>query len=402
VDVLPMEDLTAAEYKALNIVVKRLGDGAYPFSLAKVPYAERFGEHGELSQNVWALCDGKRTLLECIRIDDGKMDDYEEGGADCPIRRSSRKEILAAIDFVKFAEKYGYCKILPAAPEMSAKEFEKAILALGVTKGMKLAVHSTFSSMGEVTGGAEAICDVFQRVIGKDGLLLMPTFTFQLYSKGKFFGKPYDVLNTPSRVGILGETFRHLPGVYRSYDPCHPWAAWGREAISFVEGHHLVTTISPKSPIGLLEQHDGWCMTISAAASVTFMHVVEYSYGARCTGMRTEEYDAILPDGQKVKLRTWSWREDTCERCPEHRTAEIYALLRKRHALRETMLGNAHITLFRLADYRKAYETLLKECCNKDSRAYPRTVATSVPSDWDEKRQCIKKNTTAYTGEFLK
>ncbi len=393
---LPEVDMSAAEYKALNLVVTEKLPGP-PFSLSRVPYAERRRDR-RIHQVLWALCDGRRSLLECIRIMDAEKDWSENAGAEQP-SRTGKAGILKLIDSFRYAEKYGYCR-LASAHETTAAQFAKAIRGLGVKKGMNLVVHSTFSSLGRVPEGAEAICRALEDAIGEGGTLVMPTFTFNLY-EGKQFGAPFEVEKSPSCTGILSETFRQMPGVLRSYDPCHAYAAWGANARRYVEGHHLVPTVDIKCPLGLLEEDDGWALTISADAAVTFMHVVESSWGAICLGTRTEEYDAVLHGGRKVKLRTWSWRKNTCAKCPEHRTLEIFQLMRRGGTLREARLGNAHLQLFRLADYRKAYETLLAECCNQKSRAYPRTVDVSVKSDWDEKRRRLKRGTTAYTGAYL-
>jgi len=132
---------------------------------------------------------------------------------------------------------------------------------------------------------------------------------------------------------------------------------------------------------------------------VTFMHVVESSFGAPCLGVRTEEYPGILADGKKVKLRTWGWRAKTCPDCPANQIEKLFEMLRKAGALREVKLGNAVLYLFRLADYRKVYETLLRkaDCRNRDAR--PRVCSVTVKSDWDAKRGKLKKS-SAFTGDL--
>lgn len=394
------QDLSAAEYKAINITVTDKIPGC-PHSFARIPFKERKPQH-HIPMLLWALFDGKRNLLECIKIMDADSttpkkfeDNPSEAGAK-PQIRASNATILAYIESLKYLEKYGYCKL--QFNETTPQEFAKAIKQLGIKKGMKVVVHSTFSSLGHVEGGPDAICRVLQDAVGSEGTLMMPAFTFSIY-EGKKFGAPYDVNNTPVDTGILSEVFRKLPGVLRSYDPCNSLSVWGKDALRYVEKHHLLPTMDSESPLGLLEKDDGWCLSISSDSSITFMHIVEVSNGAKCLGTRTEEYDGILPDGEKVKLRTWAWRKDTCEKCPARLTKELFMLMRA-YGLREITLGNAHLAFFKLSTYRKAYETLLKGVCNQKSRAYPRTVAVTVPSDWDANRRTLSKDTTAYTGKY--
>ncbi|MBO4304755.1 MAG: hypothetical protein J6A21_09250, partial [Lentisphaeria bacterium] len=97
--------------------------------------------------------------------------------------------------------------------------------------------------------------------------------------------------------------------------------------------------------------------------------------------------------------RTWGWREGECEACPAHLTEKLFDLLRKKKALKEGKLGEATLYLFRLSDYRKVYESLLKKAGCRKSSIRPRRVAVTVPTDWDEKRQKLKK-TDAFTGDL--
>jgi aminoglycoside 3-N-acetyltransferase len=56
--------------------------------------------------------------------------------------------------------------------------------------------------------------DAFLDVLGPDGTLIVPTYT---YSIGK--GETFEVENTPSRIGEFSEVFRRRPEAVRSRDP---------------------------------------------------------------------------------------------------------------------------------------------------------------------------------------
>ncbi|MBO4633711.1 MAG: AAC(3) family N-acetyltransferase [Lentisphaeria bacterium] len=371
------------ECRARNIIAQRVFPGA-PFCLSRVPYEER--RKIAMPRLLWSLFDGKRDLLTCIRIMDGETGSQTKTG-----------QIKNYIDSLHFLERYGYVQLHPAVT-IGSKEIEKAFRKLGLCNGMNLVVHSAFSSIGKVECGPGGFCRLLMKTIGRKGTLLMPTFTFDLY-EGKNFGQPFDIRNSPSTCGILTETFRKMPGVVRSADPCHSFAARGKHAVDFVRNHHKVPTVSELSPLGLLEKADGWCLTISAADAVTFMHVVESSFGAPCLGIRTEEFPAILSDRREVKLRTWGWRAQTCPDCPANQTVLIFDTLRQHGKIREVMLGNACLTLFRLADYRNVYEALLRKVNCKKRKVRPRVCSATVKSDWDNRRKCLKK-TSAFIGEL--
>lgn len=69
--------------------------------------------------------------------------------------------------------------------------------------------------------------------------------------------------------------------------------------------------------------------------------------------------------------------------CPANQTVLIFDTLRQHGELREVMLGNACLTLFRLADYRKVYEALLRKVNCKIRKVCPRVCSVTVKSDWD-------------------
>ena len=63
------------------------------------------------------------------------------------------------------------------------------------------------------------------------------------------------------------------------------------------------------------------------------------------------------------------------------------------------MLGNAQLCLFRLADYRKVYEQLLRKADCRSRKVRPRVRPATVKSDWDKVHERLKK-TSAFTGEL--
>ena len=272
-------------------------------------------------------------------------------------------------------------------------ELKQTLAGLGVRAGMRLIVHSAFSSFGEeMEGGPEGFCRTLMELLTPEGTLLMPTFTFKVYS-GKV--KPFDYLNTPSDTGIATEVFRKMPGVYRSADPCHATAAWGKDAGWYVKDHHKVPTVSADCPIGRLEQRGGYVLTVSCPSAVTFMHVVEHTNHVPCLGVRTEEYAGLLADGRAVKLRTWGWRDGSC---PALDTPGIFADMRAAGEIAETKLRGAELSLFPFPAYRKAYEARLAAHCPQCA-IRPRVRPSTVPSDWDSEHECLLPG-DAFTGEL--
>ena len=276
----------------------------------------------------------------------------------------------------------------------SGKIFEDALKQLGVFPGIRMVVHSSLSSFGDFEGGAKNLCRILCKMVSEDGTLMMPGLV-KYPADGEAF--VYDPDKTPVSTGIISETFRHLPGVVRSWHPTHSFCVWGKDKIKFVSKHHMLPAMHERSPLGLLEKAEGYCLLLGCWP-VTFMHIVEASCGAACCGDRTEEYPGII-HGKKVKLRGWAWRNGKCR---GFRQDEIFEFLREHHLLSELMLGRSHLRLFKLSDYRKAYSRLLLDPVSgcKGCLVCPRKVKQTVESDWDTEMDQLKP-TDAFTGDYF-
>ena len=106
---------------------------------------------------------------------------------------------------------------------------------LGIEKGDTLFIHSSFKSLGPVEGGAGAVISALEDAVGRDGLILMPSFSL-LPSRDERI-QAWDIERTPSTVGWLTEFFRQMSDTYRSDHYSHAIAARGKRAKAFVADH---------------------------------------------------------------------------------------------------------------------------------------------------------------------
>lgn len=276
------------------------------------------------------------------------------------------------------------------------EELLEVLTRLGVRPGMQIVVHSSLASLGEFEGGAENVCRTLMDLVTEEGTLLMPALV-QYPASGADYC--YRVQETPAGVGKIPETFRQMPGVVRSWDPTHSFCAWGRDKDFFVREHHKTGSMHDESPLGRLEKAGGWCLMLGCKQTVTFMHVVETTCQAPCLGTRTEVYPAILPDGRRVTLRGWGWRDKPC-RADDFDA--IYRYMQEKDILAEAMLGIAHLRFFKLSHFREAYRMRLLDpesgCAGCPAR--PRVVQQSTASDWDPVRGAVSPDSDAFTGEW--
>ena len=114
--------------------------------------------------------------------------------------------------------------------------------SLGIRYGDVVMIHSSLRKMGHVDGGANAVVDALIAAIGPEGTLIVPTLPFGggMYTYFRTYDNdhPFDVLETPSRMGRITELVRRMPGALRSAHPSHSVAAVGPQAEYLTRDHH--------------------------------------------------------------------------------------------------------------------------------------------------------------------
>ena len=156
---------------------------------------------------------------------------------------------------------------------------------LGVREGDVLCVHSSFDALASFEGASPlAVVRMLQRTVGQRGTLIMPTLPFEGSAIEYAAGDPvFDVRQTPSRMGLLSELFRRMPGVRRSLHPTHSAAVWGARAEAMTADHHRAETPCGRpSPYAGLLDHEGRILFLGVDVSaMTFFHTAEELLEAR-------------------------------------------------------------------------------------------------------------------------
>jgi aminoglycoside 3-N-acetyltransferase len=117
--------------------------------------------------------------------------------------------------------------------------------AAGIASGDAIILHSSLKSVGPIEGGGEALVEAILNVIGPDGHLMVPTFTYCLPIWNM---PPFDIENTKSRVGALTEVVRQHPSARRSFHPTHSVAVIGPQREAITRNHLHATPIGVDSP----------------------------------------------------------------------------------------------------------------------------------------------------------
>lgn len=192
---------------------------------------------------------------------------------------------------------------------------------LGVEAGQTLLVHGSLSALGWVCGGAPAVVDALQRVVGEDGTVVMPTHSpgnrdptdmknppvpDSWYDTIRERMPPYRPAVTPTQgMGAIAECFRCYPDVRRSDHPQHSFAAWGADAEFVTEDHAYDYSLGEGSPLARVYDLDGDVLFLGTShATNTSFHLAEYRANI---DLEVESHgSAVLVDGE----REWVEWED--------------------------------------------------------------------------------------------
>ncbi len=217
---------------------------------------------------------------------------------------------------------------VPITKKRLVEDLRKA----GIISGDTVLVHSSMSSMGWIVGGAVTVIAALMEAVTKEGTLVMPTQTTGNGEPSRWQHPavpeswwqiireempPYDPEITPTRkMGIIVETFRKYPGVYRSPHPQASFGAWGKRAQYVVDKHPVEDVFGEESPLGRLYDLDAKILLIGIGLNAnTALHHAEFR--AKLPNMPMENPGAAVLENGKRVWKTWEQIEYNDEDFPQ-------------------------------------------------------------------------------------
>jgi len=228
---------------------------------------------------------------------------------------------------------------------VSRADIASGLRDLGIDRGDVVFVHSSLSTFGYVEGGADTVIDALLDVLGPDGTLAMPTFTW-----GEFHDKigiVFDVANTPCETGRIPETFRKRPGVIRSGHICHSVAACGPHAEEILGDG--VSSFGKGSPFDALYRLNAWNLLLGVGfSSCTALHSAEERVQVPYRAYRDFRRSKIVwPDGKVEPSRAVEYlRQDGSANDFD----KMYDVLERAGVLRVRRIGEARCINVRIRD----------------------------------------------------
>jgi len=171
-----------------------------------------------------------------------------------------------------------------------------------LTPSQVIMVHSSYKSLGGVDGGAQVVIDALLKRAGPDGTVLFPNFNFQSWTETHYF----DVSETNSNMGIIGELARLRPEAVRTPHPIYSFAGFGKYKELF-GAYDDKEAYGPNSAFALFHKLNGVIISIGLHWNSTFSlhHYVEYNTG--CDYRRVKNFSGIYVGYDGIpKIKTYS------------------------------------------------------------------------------------------------
>jgi aminoglycoside 3-N-acetyltransferase len=231
---------------------------------------------------------------------------------------------------------------------------KRRLTGIGIGSGDTLLIHSAYGSLLGFQGSPSTLIDAFLEVIGPKGNLLMVSMPF-FSSTSEYLKKTevFDVRKTPSRMGLVSETFRRRPGVLRSLHPTHPVLAYGPDAKWIVAGHEdCEYACGPQSPFEKLLDKDGKILFFGVTEfHFTFHHYLEHMVKDSLPFPLYEQqpYNVKVFDeqGQTRQIRTFVFTQEAIAR---RRVHVLFDELATRGLMKKARIGNTSVVLIKASD----------------------------------------------------
>lgn len=130
-------------------------------------------------------------------------------------------------------------------------------------------VHSSLKSLGYIPGGADAVLDLLQDLVGTSGTLVMMTATTSFS-----YTKHFDLINSPSETGTMPEVMRRRRPRARSFVPMTSFVACGAREAGYLE--KFDSYLDRTSPFSRLLENSGKVLLLGVGFDrCTLYHLAE-------------------------------------------------------------------------------------------------------------------------------
>ncbi len=175
---------------------------------------------------------------------------------------------------------------------LTTQELYDSLEEVGVKKGDVICVHSHLMAFGKPLLKRQdfmnLIIDTLNDVIGENGTLIMPTFTYSFCNK-----ENYDMQKSPSTVGILTEYYRKYPNIERTWHPIFSFAIGGNRQKEYLDIGP--DAFSLDSVYGKMIRDNGKLIMLGGNYGYTFYYLAEEHVNVRHRYFKNFSGEIITP-----------------------------------------------------------------------------------------------------------
>lgn len=246
--------------------------------------------------------------------------------------------------------------------EHSLARLRADLRALGVAPGDTVMAHTSYKSLGGVEGGAGGLFEAFCDLLGRDGTLLLPGFSYDTVTRTQ---PVFDRAASPTCVGFLPEYFRtQVPGVIRSLHATHSLCLHGARAEELAAEHEQdLTPVGPSSPLRKLTAIGGKILLLGCHADhITLLHGAEECVGTPYVIDYEHPVEYHLRDGaREIVQRAFRHRFRTETVFYEQHYARVLPLLDGAEIRRGKVLSADCLLLDAAAVFRAGCEAIRRD-----------------------------------------
>jgi aminoglycoside 3-N-acetyltransferase len=230
------------------------------------------------------------------------------------------------------------------------RDIVDGLARVGLKAGDTVLVHSAMRTFGLINGGAPTVVGALREVLGQNGTLIVPTFTFKHEAAA-------DPIIDPSRdrseMGVITEEVRGLPGALRSIAYRHSFAAIGPNASAVTQVAPELSVFDLRSSFGKMLDLDTKVLIIGMTyESSTTHHFAEYLCGVPYRHTIPIVVSVRRPDGSLMRQPMTDYQplpsEDGSYYSREPDFNKLGRILEERGLVGIAAIGNSIVRQFKM------------------------------------------------------
>ena len=191
---------------------------------------------------------------------------------------------------------------------MSYIKYSEIASRLNIKKGDILHLSSDISALA-INGlrngenfDANVFIDSFMDIIGSNGTLIFPTYTWDFCS-----GKTFDYRSAPCKTGVLAAATLKRKDFKRTRHPLYSFTVWGRDQELLV-GMENKSSFGADSPFGYMYRNKAKNLLIGVDLNIgyTFIHFVEEQVGGLSYRYQKDFLARYIDENGVESSRTYS------------------------------------------------------------------------------------------------